>query len=97
MKASERELAICRDLLERTAQVTRVTVPIMLSLSNVTAINHARNLAIYAIRQRTDLSYRELGLLFKRKKSTMYHSQRLVSEAIEIYPATQKLVKLILA
>jgi chromosomal replication initiator protein len=55
-------------------------------------IRYPRQVAMYVMRERTNLSRREIGEYFDKDTTTVFHAWKLIGDQYEIYPELRDLI-----
>lgn len=70
------------EIIEAVAAVTGVTIGDMMGLGRTKTVARARHLACWVCRERTCLSYPELGEMFSRDNTTIIQARRRIDRRI---------------
>lgn len=82
----------CRRILKAVAKVYRVNPRSLIGHSRILHLAMARQIAFYLARERTTLSFPELGRFFNHDHTTVLHGYKRIKERMGQQPAFAKQV-----
>jgi chromosomal replication initiator protein len=72
-----------QEIIKAVARECNMSVRMMQDPSRETIFAWPRQVAMYEVRERTDLSYPEIARIFKRNHTTILHAHRHISEVVK--------------
>jgi chromosomal replication initiator protein len=71
-----------REILAKVARFFKLTVDVLKGTKRTQHISLARHIAMYLIREKTDLSFPDIGELMERDHSTVIHAHKKITSRI---------------
>lgn len=81
-----RKKTSAKAILERISEVTDIPVESIVGKSHKREYVEARHIAMFITLQRTDLSLKKIGKIYRRDHSTVCHARDTVMDRLEVEP-----------